>query len=148
MTLGDIIKQYRYDTHSTMETVANLCGITKGYVAMLEKNINPKTNRPIKPTLETILKVCKGLKLDVDEVFSKFNDDYVVKINPTLQLDDSDILSENEFRIIEAYRASDAVTQEMVRRCLGLFTPEETERDVDRIVKEHMENSTPENLAK
>ena len=61
-----------------MEYVANLCGITKGYVAMLEKNVNSKTGRPVKPTVETISKVCKGLNMDINEVFELLDDDYEI----------------------------------------------------------------------
>ena len=81
MTLGDIIKDYRDTNGITMEAVAQACGITKGYVSMLEKNINPKTGKAIKPTIETILSVCKGLHLDVNDVFSKFDKDYIVTLN-------------------------------------------------------------------
>lgn len=83
MTLGDIIKKYRTDNSVTMEYVAKLCGITKGYVAMLERNINSKTGKPVKPTLETILKVCNGLHLDVDLVFNELDDDYVFSVSPS-----------------------------------------------------------------
>lgn len=78
MTLGDIIYKYRKENHFTMEYVANLCGITKGYVAMLEKNVNSKTGRPVKPTVETISKVCKGLNMDINEVFELLDDDYEI----------------------------------------------------------------------
>ena len=59
MTLGEIIKKYRTENKVSMEYVAKQCGITKGYVAMLEKNVNSKTGRPVKPTVETIAKVSK-----------------------------------------------------------------------------------------
>lgn len=78
MTLGDIIYKYRKENNFTMEYVANLCGITKGYVAMLEKNVNSKTGRPVKPTVETISKVCKGLSMDINEVFELLDDDYEI----------------------------------------------------------------------
>lgn len=81
MTLGDIIKQYRNENSATMEQVAKQCGITKGYVAMLERNINSKTGRPVKPTIETILKVCDGLRLDIDSVFQALDDDYVITLH-------------------------------------------------------------------
>lgn len=80
MTLGDIIKKYRTENGSSMEYVANLCGITKGYVAMLEKNVNSKTGRPVKPTIETIVKVCNGLHLDLNTVFESLDDDYEITI--------------------------------------------------------------------
>lgn len=80
MTLGDIIYKYRKENNFTMEYVANLCGITKGYVAMLEKNKNSKTGRPVKPTVETISKVCKGLNMDINEVFELLDDDYEIVV--------------------------------------------------------------------
>lgn len=83
MTLGDIIKSYRDENKVSMEYVANLCGITKGYVAMLEKNINSKTGRPVKPTIETIVKVCNGLHLDFNSVFDSLDDDYEINISPS-----------------------------------------------------------------
>lgn len=102
MTLGDIIKNYRNENSVTMEYVASLCGITKGYVAMLEKNLNSKTGRPVKPTIETILKVCAGLKLDVDEVFKALDDDYVITLS-SKSIDSSD-LTDSEKQLIINYR--------------------------------------------
>ena len=81
MTLGEIIKKYRTENKVSMEYVAKQCGITKGYVAMLEKNVNSKTGRPVKPTVETIAKVSKGLHLDIDTVFDMLDDDYEIKIS-------------------------------------------------------------------
>lgn len=84
MTLGEIIKEYRNKNGVSMEYVANLCGITKGYVAMLERNVNSKTGRPVKPTIETIIKVCNGLHLDFDSVFDMLDDDYEVTISSSI----------------------------------------------------------------
>lgn len=84
MTLGDIIKKYRTENGVSMEYVANLCGITKGYVAMLERNVNSKTGRPVKPTIETIAKVCNGLHLDINTVFDSLDDDYEITIPSSL----------------------------------------------------------------
>lgn len=103
MTLGDIIKKYREENSTTMDQVASLCGITKGYVAMLERNVNSKTGKPVKPTLETILKVCKGLHLDVDEVFDNLDDDYVVRIPGRPSSDPA--LSAPERKLLDNYRS-------------------------------------------
>lgn len=81
MTLGEIIKKYRNDNDVSMEYVANLCGITKGYVAMLERNVNSKTGRPIKPSIETIIKICNGLHFDLNKVFSLLDDDYEISLS-------------------------------------------------------------------
>lgn len=102
MTLGDIIKKYRTENGSSMEYVANLCGITKGYVAMLEKNVNSKTGRPVKPTIETIVKVCNGLHLDLNTVFESLDDDYEITIpaSPATPLQ----LTEQEEHLVISFR--------------------------------------------
>ena len=81
MTLGEIIKKYRNEHNVSMEYVANLCGITKGYVAMLERNVNSKTGRPVKPSIETIIKICNGLHFDFNEVFALLDDDYEISLS-------------------------------------------------------------------
>ena len=80
MTLGDIIKKYRTENGFSMEYVAQKCGITKGYVAMLERNVNSKTGRPVKPSIETIIKICNGLHFNFNEVFAQLDDDYEISI--------------------------------------------------------------------
>lgn len=81
MTLGEIIKDYRVKNKVSMEAVANRCGLSKGYIAQLEKNVNPKTGRAIKPTADTIVNVCNGLHLDVNKVFDLLDDDYTIIVN-------------------------------------------------------------------
>ena len=57
MTLGDIIKKYREQNNISMGDFANSCSLSKGYISMLENNINPRNNKPISPTLPSIAKV-------------------------------------------------------------------------------------------
>lgn len=104
MTLGDVIKSYRNENKVSMEYVANLCGITKGYVAMLEKNINSKTGRPVKPTIETIVKVCKGLHLDFNSVFDSLDDDYEINISSSSSPAPELELTEQDEKLIAAFR--------------------------------------------
>ena len=105
MTLGDVIKSYRNENKVSMEYVAKLCGITKGYVAMLEKNINSKTGRPVKPTIETIVKVCKGLHLDFNSVFDSLDDDYEINISPSSSSAPAPELTEQEERLLGICRS-------------------------------------------
>lgn len=124
MTLGDVIKTYRDENKVSMEYVANLCGITKGYVAMLEKNVNSKTGRPVKPTIETIVKVCNGLHLDFNSVFDSLDDDYEINIStsrppssaPELEL------TEQEERLVENFhRLSDSQQARLLAYLDGLL---------------------------
>lgn len=54
MKLGDKIKQFRLEKKLTMQQLADLSGKSKGYISMLEKGINPQTQKPIEPSLEAI----------------------------------------------------------------------------------------------
>lgn len=110
MTLGDIIKKYRKENSATMEQVAKLCNITKGYVAMLERNINSKTGKPVKPTIETILKVCDGLRLDINEVFSLLDDDYMISLPVKKNIS----LSQDEENLLCLYRSLDDLGRKLV----------------------------------
>ena len=46
MTLGDIIRSYRETNNITLGEFATTCSLSKGYISMLENNINPRNNNP------------------------------------------------------------------------------------------------------
>ena len=66
MTLGDIIRNYRETNNITLGEFANACSLSKGYISMLENNINPRNNKPISPTLPSMAKVASGMGIDLD----------------------------------------------------------------------------------
>jgi repressor LexA len=68
MTLGDIIKQYREDNKMSMEDFSKKSTLSKGYISMLENNINPRNNKPIAPTLPSIKKIALGMNTDLDSL--------------------------------------------------------------------------------
>jgi len=49
MTLGDFLRKYRDDHNISQRSFAKACGVSNGYISMIEKGINPKTNEPITP---------------------------------------------------------------------------------------------------
>lgn len=83
MTLGDIIKSYRKTNDLSMDDFARVSGISKTYISMLEKNINPKNKQEIVPTIETIGKAAKGMFMSFDELFDMLGDDTKVKLDAT-----------------------------------------------------------------
>lgn len=66
MTLGDILKRYRMDNNISIDEFSKKSSLSKGYISMLENNINPRNNKPIAPTLPTIQKIAVGMGTDVD----------------------------------------------------------------------------------
>lgn len=72
MTLGEMIKNYRNEHDMSMDDFAKVSGLSKAYISMLENNKNPKTNRPIVPSIETYQKAAKGLKMNVGDLLNCF----------------------------------------------------------------------------
>ena len=66
MTLGDIIKNYRDRNNITIGEFASACSLSKGYISMLENNINPRNNKPSSPTLPSMAKVASGMGIELD----------------------------------------------------------------------------------
>ena len=70
MTLGDIIRSYRETNNITLGEFATTCSLSKGYISMLENNINPRNNKPISPTLPSMAKVASGMGIDLDTLLN------------------------------------------------------------------------------
>ena len=94
MKLGDKIKQFRLEKKLTMQQLADLSGKSKGYISMLEKGINPQTQKPIEPSLEAIQSIAKSLNVDLEDLISdtedvirlpKLNNPLVEKITNTVR---------------------------------------------------------------
>lgn len=68
MTIGDILKKYREKHRMSQDKFAEKSGISKGYISMLENNINSRNNKPIEPTLEMLHKLSVGMDITLDEL--------------------------------------------------------------------------------
>ncbi|BCP57579.1 TPA: helix-turn-helix domain-containing protein [Streptococcus suis] len=84
MILGDILKEYRSKHSLSMDKFAELSGLTKGYISMLEKNQHPKTKKALLPTMDTLEKVAKGMSISVGELIEHLdtNQDIALTITP------------------------------------------------------------------
>lgn len=71
--LGKIIKEYRDDNKLSMDDFANKTGLSKPYIAMLEKNFNPKSKKEIVPTVDTIAKCAKAMDIEFNDLFNVLN---------------------------------------------------------------------------
>ena len=70
MTLGEIIKNYRAEHDMSMDDFVKASGLSKAYISMLENNRNPKTNRPIIPSIDTYNKAAKGMRMNVTDLIN------------------------------------------------------------------------------
>ena len=83
MKLHEWIKEYRKEHGLSMQALADMCGFSKAYIGILEKGVNPSTNKPISPTIQTMQKIADGIGIDINDFIKMLDDDQPVTIKPT-----------------------------------------------------------------
>ena len=96
MILGEILKEYRSKHSLSMDKFAELSGLTKGYISMLEKNQHPKTKKALLQTLDTLKKVAKGMSISVGELIEQLDTNQDIALTSMLII----VLSEFEYYLI------------------------------------------------
>ena len=81
MKVGEWLKLYREQHNLSMQALADLCGFSKAYINVLEKGVNPKTGKPISPTMQTFEKIACGTKTDVDTLLKILDSDQPITVN-------------------------------------------------------------------
>lgn len=74
MTLGEMIQEYRREKDISQRQFAIACSLSNGYIAMLERGINPKTNQPIVPTIIALKKIATGMGMSLSDLITKADD--------------------------------------------------------------------------
>ena len=68
MTIGDVIRAYRERESLSQRQFALRCGLSNGYIAMLERNVNPSTGKPIEPGIIQVRSIAHAMGLTLDEL--------------------------------------------------------------------------------
>lgn len=66
--LADIIVQYRTDHDLSQRQFSAHCGISNGYIAMIERGMNPKTGKPVVPTIPSLIKIASGMGMALSDL--------------------------------------------------------------------------------
>lgn len=80
MTLGDVIYRYRTEHGLSMEQFSKKSGLSKAYVALLEKNEHPKTKQPITPSVVTFGCVANVLGISLDALMEMVDENQPVYV--------------------------------------------------------------------
>lgn len=97
MTLSEIIIEYRNKHGLSQRRFAEMCGVSNGYISMLEKGSNPKTGKNIVPTIDRLQKIARVMGLTVDELLTMADEiDVDISKRPALDgengpIDDIDV---------------------------------------------------------
>lgn len=78
---GRHYKKYRDDADLSMDGFAQLSGLSKSYISVLERNITPHGNEP-SPGIDTYKAVAKVLGIDVNDLIRAVDDD--IELPPPL----------------------------------------------------------------
>lgn len=71
MTVGDLIAKFREEHHMSQRKFAILCGLSNGYISMIEKNLNPQTGRPPEISPEALKAIAETMGMTMDELARK-----------------------------------------------------------------------------
>lgn len=85
MYVGELIKEYRKSHNLSMQDFANISGISKAYIGVLEKIYNPKTNEPVAPTLEKMKAIAGAMGMSLDELLKALSTNQPVVVSSKLQ---------------------------------------------------------------
>lgn len=66
-SIGEFIKKKRVEGGLSLRDFASLCGLSHSYIDSLEKGFDPRTGKPLSPTMDTLEKITKGLSMSLDE---------------------------------------------------------------------------------
>lgn len=80
MKLSDLILDFRKRTNISQREFSRRCHLSNTYISFLENERNPKTDRPIIPTLEQYKKLADGMGITVQNLFEQLDEDAPVDI--------------------------------------------------------------------
>lgn len=74
MLLKDLLVQYRAAHNLSQRAFASKCGVTNGYISMLENGKNPATGKPVVPSLSRLSKIAAGMELSIQQLLQLADD--------------------------------------------------------------------------
>lgn len=74
MTLREMVREYRESQGLSQRRFAEKCGLSNGYISMLERNENPKTGLPLTPSLPALKKIASGMGMTLTDLFTVADD--------------------------------------------------------------------------
>lgn len=69
MKLSELVEAYRKEHDLSQRQFAQICGLSNGFISMLEKNENPKTGSPLVPSIMNLQKLASGMNMSLRDIF-------------------------------------------------------------------------------
>ena len=100
MKLSDLIIEYRTRMNISQREFSRKCDLSNTYISFIENEKNPKTGRPVVPTLEQYKKIANGMGITVQRLFELLDDDAPVDLGGSVsEPSDPDLPDDSDFRL-------------------------------------------------
>lgn len=123
MTLGDFILSWRTENSMSQATFAKRASLSKGYISMLENNLNPTTGKSIAPTIDVFEKVAKAVGVSLAELMEQMDASQKISMEHSLNRVSAGNtkLSEADYSFIELYHRASDEDKEVIRLILRKY---------------------------
>lgn len=121
MHIKDIIVNYRTENRYSQRAFAAKCGLSNGYISMIEKNVNPSTGKPTVFTYQTLKKLAFGLDMSVNDLVAMADD---------MDIDVSESQQPGGTEIVMVNKPSDSMETADVRKFLHNLIDELSDEDL------------------
>ena len=81
MTIGEIIKNYRTANDLSMDNFGKLASLSKAYISILERGSNPRNNKPVIPSIDTLRAIAQAMNMDLNELINLLDDNQKNKLS-------------------------------------------------------------------
>lgn len=107
--LGKFIKKIREEKDLSLRDLASLCDLSHSYIDSIEKGKDPRSGKPVSPTVDTLGKIAKGLGVSIFELLKYIEPDAYTQAMNQYNLDHINIniqkKTDKEPDIDHVYRA-------------------------------------------
>ena len=81
MTIGEIIKNYRTANDLSMDNFGKLASLSKAYISILERGSNPRNNKPVIPSIDTLRAIAQAMNMALNELINLLDDNQKIKLS-------------------------------------------------------------------
>lgn len=81
MKLSNVIIDYRNRMQISQREFARRCGLSNSYISFIENEYNPRTGKPIVPTIEQYQKIASCMGMSLQQLFEILDEDSPVELH-------------------------------------------------------------------
>ena len=91
MKLSELIIDYRKRMNISQREFSRRCGLSNTYISFIENEKNPKTGKPMAPTLDIYKKFADAMEMSVHRLFELLDDDAPVDLRSPVVTEEQEI---------------------------------------------------------